>query len=55
MFLAAGAEKAAVLKRVLEGPLDPEGLPAQFFLRDERLNVNLLMDEPAAAQLSRRE
>jgi len=55
MFLAAGAEKADVLQRVVEGPLDPESMPAQFFLRDERLNVNLLMDEAAAANLSRRE
>ena len=55
MFLATGAEKADVMRRVLEGPLDPESLPAQFFLRDERLNVNLLLDEAAAAKLSRRE
>ncbi len=55
MFLAAGAQKAPVLREVLEGTLNPEQLPAQFFLRDERLNVNLLMDEAAAAKLSRRE
>ena len=55
MFLAAGGDKADVLRRVLEGPLHPEQLPAQFFLRDERLNVNLLLDEAGAAQLSRRE
>ena len=55
MFLAAGADKAPVLQRVMEGKLDPENLPAQFFLRDERLNVNLLMDETAAARLNRRE
>jgi 6-phosphogluconolactonase len=55
MFLATGAEKAPILQQVLEGPLRPETLPAQFFLRDERLNVNLLLDEAAAARLSRRE
>jgi 6-phosphogluconolactonase len=55
MFLATGAEKADVLRRVLEGPLDPEALPSQFFLRDERLNVNLLLDEAAAAKLAKRE
>lgn len=51
MFLAAGESKSAVMHRVLEGPLHPEQLPAQFFLRDDRLNVNLLMDEAAAAKL----
>jgi 6-phosphogluconolactonase len=55
MFIATGADKADVLRRVLEGPLEPEALPAQFFLRDERLNVNLLLDEAAAAKLNRRE
>jgi len=55
MFLATGADKADVVHRVLEGPLDPEATPAQFFLRDERLNVNLLLDEAAAAKLARRE
>jgi len=55
MFLAAGAEKAEILQKVLEGPMDPESHPAQFFLRDERLNANLLMDDAAAAGLSRRE
>lgn len=55
MFLVSGAEKAEVLSKVMEGRLDPELLPAQFFLRDDRLNVNLLMDEPAAAKLKRRQ
>ncbi len=41
------------MARLLEGHLDPEALPAQFLLRDDRLNVNLLMDEDAAARLSR--
>jgi 6-phosphogluconolactonase len=55
MFLASGADKADVLRRVLEGPLDPEALPSQFFLRDERLNVNLILDQAAAAKLTQRE
>lgn len=55
MFLAAGDGKADILHRVLEGPMDPEALPSQFFLRDDRLNVNLLVDEAAAAKLSPRE
>ena len=54
MFVAAGAERADAVRRVLEGRLVPEDLPAQFFLRDDRLNVNLLLDEAAAAGLSRR-
>jgi len=55
MFLAAGPEKAGIVHDVLEGPLDPESRPSQFFLRDERLNVNLLLDESAATQLAKRE
>jgi 6-phosphogluconolactonase len=55
MFLAAGKDKAEILHDVLEGKLDPETRPSQFFLRDERLNVNLLLDEPAAARLAKRE
>ena len=51
MFLAAGEGKSDIIHRVLEGPLHPEQLPAQFFLRDDRLNVNLLMDESAASKL----
>ena len=54
-FLATGGEKAAIVNRLMEGPLNPEELPAQFFLRDDRMNVNLLLDEAAAARLSRRE
>ncbi len=51
MFLAAGEGKSGIMYRVLEGPLHPEQLPAQFFLRDDRLNTNLLMDESAASKL----
>lgn len=54
-FIASGEKKAAILNRLMEGPLTPEDLPAQFFLRDDRLNVNLLLDEAAASRLSRRE
>ena len=55
MFIVSGQDKAKIMNRVLEGPLHPEEMPAQFFLRDDRLNVNLLLDDAAAAQLNRRE
>jgi 6-phosphogluconolactonase len=51
IFLASGAGKAAVIHRVLEGKLDPESAPAQFFLRDGRLNVTLMLDRAAAASV----
>jgi len=51
LLLAAGPERAAVLQRALQGPLDPERLPAQFFLRDERIAATLFADEAARAQL----
>ncbi|MDH5750902.1 MAG: 6-phosphogluconolactonase [Deltaproteobacteria bacterium] len=52
-FLASGSQKAEIVKQVLEGRLSPEEYPAQFFLRDDRLNVNLLLDRDAASQLTR--
>ena len=54
MFLASGREQAKGVANLLEGPLDPEALPCQFFLRDDRLNVNLLLDADAAGLLKKR-
>jgi 6-phosphogluconolactonase len=51
LFLAAGASKASILNRVLEGKLDPETLPAQFFLRDPRLAVTLMLDRAAGQKV----
>lgn len=50
-FLVAGADKAAVLRAVLHGPLDTRHLPAQTLLRDAALDVHLLLDAAAAAGL----
>lgn len=55
MFLATGKHKADIVARVMEGRFDPEQLPAQFFLRDDRLNVNLLLDEGSASKLQKRD
>jgi 6-phosphogluconolactonase len=53
VFLLAGADKAAMLHRVLEGPVDPDALPAQVVApRDGRLRW--LVDADAAAGLEAR-
>jgi len=52
-FLVSGAEKAPMLRRVLEGPHEPDALPAQVVApHDGRLRW--LVDAPAAARLDRR-
>lgn len=51
LLLAAGPERAAVLQVALQGRLDPERTPAQFFLRDERVTAILLADEAAHSRL----
>lgn len=48
-FLVAGADKAASLAQVLEGPRDPHRYPAQLIRRDG--DVVWLVDEAAASQL----
>jgi 6-phosphogluconolactonase len=48
VFLVTGAEKAATLRAVLEGPLDPQRLPAQTLLRDPAVTAVLVMDKAAA-------
>ncbi|HUY36741.1 MAG TPA: 6-phosphogluconolactonase [Pirellulales bacterium] len=50
VFLVSGAEKAAVLCEVLQGPFEPERLPAQF-VRPERTAVLWLVDRAAARDL----
>jgi len=53
LFLVAGADKAAMLHRVLEGPRDARALPAQVVApRDGRLTW--LVDAAAAAALEQR-
>ncbi len=53
LFLVVGAEKAPMLRRVLEGPRDPEALPAQLIAPEDGL-VRWLVDTAAAAELTRR-
>jgi len=50
MFLVAGADKAAALAEVLEGPADAERLPAQL-IRPETGRLVWLIDGAAAARL----
>jgi 6-phosphogluconolactonase len=51
VLVAEGVEMAPALQRTLQGPLDPEQVPAQFFLRDERLAVTLVADEGSRSLL----
>ena len=52
LFLVAGADKAPMLRRVLEGPHDPDALPAQLVTpTDGRLTW--MVDAAAAAELTR--
>ena len=51
VFLVAGKDKAMTLKSVLEGPFEPERLPAQL-IRPERGWLVWLVDRAAAGQLS---
>src|SRR5580704_13303799 len=50
MFLAHGAEKAPALKAVLEGPYEPDQLPAQI-VHPENGSVLWLIDPTAASML----
>ena len=52
-FLVSGAEKAPMLRRVLEGPHEPDALPAQVVAPDDG-RLRWLVDAPAAARLERR-
>ena len=51
-FLAAGAGKAEMLQRVLEGPFDPVVLPSQI-IRPAHGELRWLVDQAAAARLAR--
>lgn len=51
LVLAAGSDSAPALHRALQDRLDPERVPAQFFLRDERLPVTLVADEGSRSLL----
>jgi 6-phosphogluconolactonase len=50
LFLVSGGEKAAVLQAVLEGPPDPERLPAQL-IRPVAGRLVWLVDQAAASRL----
>ena len=50
VFLVAGHEKAATLKRVLEGPYQPDALPAQA-IAPSAGRLQWLVDAEAAADL----
>jgi 6-phosphogluconolactonase len=52
-FLVCGPEKAATLRRVLEGPRDPRALPAQA-VEPRSGRLVWLLDAEAAARLARR-
>jgi len=51
VFIVQGADKAAALREVLEGPFDPDRLPAQF-IHPTRGRLRWLVDPSAAALLS---
>lgn len=52
VFLVAGADKASMLHRVLEGPREPAALPAQLVAPSDG-RVRWIVDAAAAAQLRR--
>jgi len=52
-FLLAGAKKAPVVEEVLHGARDPERLPSQL-IHPAHGTLYWMMDEPAAAQLSKK-
>jgi 6-phosphogluconolactonase len=51
LFLVTGKEKAETLRAVLEGPVDPDRLPAQI-VRPAGGRVDWLLDHDAAGRLS---
>lgn len=53
VFLATGPAKAQVIKDVVEGPYDPDRLPAQL-IRPVQGDLRWYLDEEAAAYLTRR-
>ena len=53
IFMITGADKACALKSVLEGPHEPDQLPAQM-IQPANGNVSWLVDEAAGSMLSKR-
>lgn len=53
LFMVSGADKAPVLREVLEGPPDPERLPAQL-IRPVAGHLIWLVDHTAASQLGKK-
>jgi len=51
LFLVTGAEKAETVRAVLEGPVDPDRLPAQI-VRPVHGRLEWLLDRDAAGRLS---
>jgi 6-phosphogluconolactonase len=51
LFLVTGAEKAETVRAVLEGPVDPERLPAQM-VKPAVGRMEWLLDREAASRLS---
>jgi 6-phosphogluconolactonase len=51
VFLVSGSDKASVLREVLEGPYNPQRLPAQL-VRPAKGELTWLVDEAAASLLS---
>ena len=53
VFLVSGADKAAMLHRVLDGPFQPDALPAQI-VAPHHGRLRWLVDAAAAARLEGR-
>ena len=53
IFMITGADKACALKSVLEGPHEPDQLPAQM-IQPANGNISWLVDEAAGSMLSKR-
>jgi 6-phosphogluconolactonase len=51
-FLVTGADKAAMVKQVIEGPRDPEATPAQLIAPSNGA-LTWILDSAAASQLAR--
>ena len=51
LFLVAGRKKAGILQRVLEGPYDPDAVPAQI-VAPRAGRLQWLTDADAAADLT---
>jgi 6-phosphogluconolactonase len=52
MFLICGSDKACAMKAVLEGPYEPDQLPAQMIQPSDG-SLKWLLDEATAAMLSK--